>query len=65
MSQIGRMPILVPEGVEISKKSDSVSVKGKLGTLDFHFDSNINILYSSKDLTIVAIWPYPELLSIC
>jgi len=52
MSQIGRMPILVPEGVEISKKSDSVSVKGKLGTLDFHFDSNINIEINDNQIMV-------------
>tara|TARA_B100000614_G_scaffold246373_1_gene252346 strand:- start:1475 stop:2017 length:543 start_codon:yes stop_codon:yes gene_type:complete len=43
MSQIGRMPISIPEGVEVSKSSGNLSVKGKLGTLDFQFDSNINI----------------------
>ena len=33
MSQIGRKPIDIPENVEVTVKSDSVLVKGKLGEL--------------------------------
>jgi large subunit ribosomal protein L6 len=33
MSQIGRRPIDIPENVEVTVKSDSVLVKGKLGEL--------------------------------
>ena len=43
MSQIGRMPISLPDGVEVLKNDDNLTVKGKLGTLDFKFNKNLNI----------------------
>jgi large subunit ribosomal protein L6 len=33
MSRVGKMPIAVPQGVDVSVKDDSISVKGSLGTL--------------------------------
>ena len=33
MSRIGKMPIAVPKGVDVSVKEDQISVKGSGGTL--------------------------------
>ncbi len=33
MSRVGKMPIAVPQGVDVSVKDASISVKGSLGTL--------------------------------
>ncbi|RQP26729.1 50S ribosomal protein L6 [Piscinibacter terrae] len=33
MSRVGKMPIALPQGVEVSIKNDQISVKGALGTL--------------------------------
>lgn len=33
MSRIGKMPILVPKGAEVTLAADSITVKGPLGTL--------------------------------
>ena len=33
MSRVGKMPIAVPQGVDVSVKDDTISVKGTLGTL--------------------------------
>jgi large subunit ribosomal protein L6 len=33
MSRVGKMPIAVPQGVDVSVKDDTISVKGSLGTL--------------------------------
>jgi len=33
MSRVGKMPIAVPKGVDVSIKDDQISVKGTLGTL--------------------------------
>jgi large subunit ribosomal protein L6 len=33
MSRVGKMPIAVPQGVDVSVKDDKISVKGSLGTL--------------------------------
>ena len=48
MSQIGRMPITIPENVEITNSNNIVSVKGKLGNLEFKFNSNLDINISEK-----------------
>jgi large subunit ribosomal protein L6 len=33
MSRVGKMPIAVPQGVDVSLASDKISIKGALGTL--------------------------------
>jgi large subunit ribosomal protein L6 len=33
MSRVGKMPIALPQGVEVAIKNDQISVKGALGTL--------------------------------
>ena len=43
MSQIGRKPINVVEGVEIVNHDNHLSVKGKMGTLDFQFSKRMTI----------------------
>ena len=43
MSNIGKQPIPIPEGVEVSQKETSIIVKGKLGELTQEFNSDIQI----------------------
>ncbi len=45
MSNIGKQPVLIPEGVEVNQKGTEILVKGKLGELSyvFHQDSTIAI----------------------
>ena len=52
MSQIGRMPISLPDGVEVLKKDDNLIVKGKLGTLDFKFNNNLSIDISDNTVLV-------------
>lgn len=52
MSQIGRMPISLPDGVEVLKNNDNLTVKGKLGTLDFKFNKNLNIDISDNTILV-------------
>jgi len=33
MSRVGKMPVTVPQGVDVSIKEDQISVKGTGGTL--------------------------------
>jgi len=48
MSQIGKKPINIPEGVDVANDNNFLSVKGKLGSLEFQFHNRmkINILDS-------------------
>ena len=43
MSQIGRKPINVAEGVKIVSNNNHLSVQGKMGTLDFQFSKRMTI----------------------
>jgi large subunit ribosomal protein L6 len=43
MSRIGKLPIVIPAGVEVSISGTTVSVKGKLGSLTETVDSDINV----------------------
>ena len=45
LSRIGKMPIAIPAGVEVSVKDNVFTAKGKLGQLsqDFHGDVNVKI----------------------
>ena len=52
MSQIGRMPIIIPENVDIINNDNNISVKGKLGNLEFKFDSNLDINISDNQITV-------------
>ena len=45
MSRVGKMPIAVPQGVDVSVTADQISVKGALGTLV----RPVNILVTVKN----------------
>lgn len=47
MSRIGKLPIAIPAGVDVSVKDSSVEVKGPKGTLNFDFRAdvvNVNVV---------------------
>ena len=33
MSRVGKMPVAIPQGVDVAITADQISVKGSLGTL--------------------------------
>jgi large subunit ribosomal protein L6 len=45
MSRVGKMPIAVPQGVDVQIKADQISIKGSLGTLT----RPINSLVTAKN----------------
>jgi large subunit ribosomal protein L6 len=47
MSRVGKMPITIPAGVDVSIKDDQISVKGAGGTLGLTRNALVNIV--SKD----------------
>ncbi len=52
MSNIGKQPIPIPEGVEVSRKESSIIVKGKLGELTQEFNSDIQI--EINDIAVIV-----------
>ena len=47
MSRVGKMPVAVPQGVDVSIKDDQISVKGTGGTLSLA--QNLLVKISNKD----------------
>jgi len=52
MSNIGKQPIPIPEGVEVTRKDNEIFVKGKLGELSQIVDSEANIAIEVNEVVI-------------
>jgi len=52
MSNIGKQPIAIPEGVEVSRKKTNIFVKGKLGELNHEFKSDIGISINENEVVV-------------
>ena len=52
MSRIGKLPITVPENVDINYTDSEITVKGKFGTLQTKIPNVINILQENGKLTV-------------
>jgi large subunit ribosomal protein L6 len=52
MSRVGKLPVLVPKGVEINLAAASVSVKGPLGTLVQPISANVRVKKDGDTLVV-------------
>jgi large subunit ribosomal protein L6 len=52
MSRIGKLPINIPENVEINYNDSRITVKGKFGVLTIEIPNIINILQEKNKLTV-------------
>lgn len=52
MSRIGRMPVVVPTGVEVKINGSHVKVKGPKGELDQVFPADIQITQEGKEIHV-------------
>tara|TARA_B100001123_G_scaffold400934_1_gene487167 strand:- start:51 stop:593 length:543 start_codon:yes stop_codon:yes gene_type:complete len=52
MSHIGKLPIEIPEGVDIKLSSGEIIVKGKLGELSQTFDSSIKVEHIDNSILV-------------
>ena len=43
MSRVGKMPIAIPQGVDVAVKADQISVKGALGTLVRSLNTQVTV----------------------
>ena len=52
MSNIGKQPIPIPDGIEVSRKETSIIVKGTLGELSQAFNPTIQIEIKDKEVIV-------------
>lgn len=52
MSRIGKMPITIPQGVEVQVKDHMVTVKGPKGTLTNTFLDNVDIKVENSEVIV-------------
>jgi large subunit ribosomal protein L6 len=52
MSRIGKLPITIPENVDINCNSSEIIVKGKFGTLQTNIPDEITITQDNQTLTV-------------
>jgi large subunit ribosomal protein L6 len=53
MSRIGKMPVVVPQGVDVAMKTDQINVKGALGALSLTQNVLVTIKNDAGTLTFV------------
>ena len=53
MSRVGKMPITIPAGVDVSIKEDQISVKGSGGSLSLARNSLVNVANDDGKLSFV------------
>ena len=51
MSRVGKMPVTVPQGVDVAIKEDQINVKGALGTLALTQNALVTIVNDAGKLT--------------
>ncbi|MDP9901206.1 50S ribosomal protein L6 [Variovorax ginsengisoli] len=51
MSRVGKMPVAIPAGVDVSIKEDQISVKGTGGTLNLHRNPLVKVVNNDGKLS--------------
>jgi large subunit ribosomal protein L6 len=54
MSRIGKQPIAVPDGVEVTVTGRKVTVKGKLGSLEYEHRREVTVAYDAAAKAVVV-----------
>ena len=55
MSRIGKMPVAIPQGVDVSIKADQISVKGAGGSLSLSANALVSIKNDAGKLTFAPV----------
>ena len=55
MSRVGKMPIAVPQGVDVQIKEDQISVKGAGGTLSLAANALVKVINEGGKLTFAPV----------
>jgi large subunit ribosomal protein L6 len=56
MSRIGKLPVVIPEKVEISLSGRTIKVKWPLWELSFDYSENVEVIKEGNELVVKPIW---------
>ena len=54
MSRIGKNPVVLPKGVDVTLSTEAMSIKGPLGTLSQHLDGRVKVQRDGDQLVFQA-----------
>ena len=60
MSRIGKAPITIPSGVEVTLKDSVITVKGKKGELTQHIDASVSVSIEDNVITFARATDAPD-----
>ena len=60
MSRIGKAPITIPSGVEVTFKDSVITVKGKIGELAQHIDASVSVSIEDNVITFSRATEAPD-----
>lgn len=55
MSRVGKMPVAIPQGVDVALKADQIDVKGTLGALSLPLNALVKIENKDGSLSFTAV----------
>ena len=55
MSRIGKLPVAIPEKVEVKITGNSIDVKGEKGTLNFVFSNTVVVKIEENNLIVEKV----------
>lgn len=55
MSRVGKLPLQVPKGVEVSISPEALSIKGPLGTLALPLNGDVRVKRDGEQLLVEAV----------
>lgn len=53
MSRVGKLPVAIPEGVNVELTDDNITIKGKLGELNFPLAAEVVVTYEAAEKVVV------------
>ena len=65
MSKIGKQPISIPTGVNVSFTDGILDIKGEKGSLSKKIPSNISIKLKALKLSLPLITTIPSMIELC
>ena len=52
MSRIGKKPVVIPSGVKAAVHSNTITIEGPKGKLDYSFDPNFKVVVKDNSVTV-------------